>query len=111
VARHRLPARRPTRSRHSGSHELVRDPREVAPGRVSPPAQPVRAKIDSSDQPDLGSAGGPLEIPLDRAPVGLRATIQQYWADGLDAPDIAERLSGYGVTVHDVLVERYLHSG
>jgi hypothetical protein len=46
-----------------------------------------------------------------RAPVNVRATIQQYWADGLDAPDIAERLSGQGVTIHDVLVERYLHSG
>lgn len=108
MARHRLPARRPTRSRHSGSHKLVRDPREVVPGRVSPPEQPVRAKID---QPDPRSAGEPPEIPLARAPIGLRATIQQYWADGLDAPDIAERLSGYGVTVHDVLVERYLHSG
>lgn len=82
MARHRLSARRSNRTRHSGSHELVRDPRGVVPGRV-----------DS------------------RAPVNVRATIQQYWADGLDAPDIAERLSGQGVTIHDVLVERYLHSG
>ena len=82
MARHRLSARRSHRTPYSGSHELIRDPREVVAGR------------DSS-----------------RAPVDLRATILQYWADGLDAPDIAERLSGRGVTIHDVLVERYLHSG
>lgn len=78
MARHRLAARRSDRTRHSGSHDLIRDPGEAVTGR---------------------------------APVNVRATIQQYWAEGLDAPDIAERLSGYGVTVHNVLVERYLHSG
>jgi len=48
---------------------------------------------------------------LGRAPVNVRSAIQRYWADGLDAQDIADRLAGYGVTIHDVLVERYLHPG
>jgi hypothetical protein len=82
VARHRLSAQRSHRTPYSGSHELIRDPREVVAGRER-----------------------------SRAPVDLRATIQQYWADGLDVHSIVERLSDHGVTVQNVLVERYLHTG
>ena len=80
MARHRLPAQQPHRSRHSGTH-LAADPGEAIPGRVGP------------------------------APDDVRATIQRYWADGMDAHDIAARLAGHGVTIHDVLVERYLRPG
>jgi hypothetical protein len=80
VARHRLQAQQPHRSRHSGT-QLAADPGEVIAWRV------------------------------DSAPDDLRDTIQRYWADGLDAHDIAARLAGHGVTIHDVLVERYLRPG
>jgi hypothetical protein len=80
VARHRLQAQQPHRSRHSDTH-LSADPSEVMAGRVGP------------------------------APDDVRATIQRYWADGMDAHDIAARLAGSGVTIHDVLVERYLRPG
>ena len=51
------------------------------------------------------------EVELNRAPADVRATIQRYWADGLDAPTIAARLADHGVTIQNVLVERYLFPG
>lgn len=48
---------------------------------------------------------------VDATPETVRAAIQRYWADGLDARTIAERLAYYGVTVQDVLAARYLNSG
>jgi alkanesulfonate monooxygenase SsuD/methylene tetrahydromethanopterin reductase-like flavin-dependent oxidoreductase (luciferase family) len=48
---------------------------------------------------------------VDGTPDSVRAAIQRYWADGLDAHTIAERLAYYGVTVQDVLAARYLHPG
>lgn len=103
MARHRLPARQSHRSRHSGNHEVVRDSGDVVAGRVG---QPAPTKVDRAGQRDKHL---PYVVDIDRAPVNLRATIQRYWADGLDAQDIADRLSGYGVTIHNVMVERYLH--
>jgi hypothetical protein len=47
----------------------------------------------------------------DGTPESVRAAIQGYWADGLDAHTIAERLAYYGVTVHDVIAVRYLNPG
>ena len=79
MARHRLQAQQPHRSRHSGTQ--LADPGEVIAWRV------------------------------DSAPDDVRATIRRYWAEGMDAHDIAARLAGYGVTIHDVLVERYLSPG
>jgi hypothetical protein len=48
---------------------------------------------------------------VDGTPESVRAAIQRYWADGLDAHTIAERLAYYGVTVHDVFDARYLSPG
>jgi len=107
VARHRLSARQAHRSRHSGSQESTDDAREVVAPRVVPPVRPVHVQVDQAGQHDklLTTA----EVELDRAPVDVRSTIQRYWADGLDAQDIADRLSGHGVTIQNVLVERYLY--
>jgi hypothetical protein len=44
-------------------------------------------------------------------PESVNAAIQRYWADGLDAHTIAQRLAYYGVTVQDVLAARYLSPG
>jgi alkanesulfonate monooxygenase SsuD/methylene tetrahydromethanopterin reductase-like flavin-dependent oxidoreductase (luciferase family) len=44
-------------------------------------------------------------------PESVRAAIQGYWADGLDAHTIADRLAYCGVTVQDVLAARYLNPG
>lgn len=48
---------------------------------------------------------------VDGTPESVRAAIQRYWADGLDAHTIAERLAYCGVTVHDVIAVRYLNPG
>jgi hypothetical protein len=41
----------------------------------------------------------------------VRAAIERYWADGLDPHAIVERLAGQGVTIHHVMIERYLYPG
>ena len=107
MARHRLSARQAHRSRHSGSQESTDSAREVVEPRVIPPARPAQVQVDEAGRNDrfLTTA----EVELDRAPVDARSTIQRYWADGLDAQDIVERLSGQGVTIQNVLVERYLY--
>ena len=107
MARHRLSARQAHRSRHSGSQESTDNAREVVAPRVIPPARPAQVQVDQADRHDrlLTTA----EVELDRAPADARSTIQRYWADGLDAQDIVERLSGQGVTIQNVLVERYLY--
>ena len=109
MARHRLSARQARRSRHSGSQQSTDDAdnaREVVAPRVIPPARPAQVQVDQADRHDrlLTTA----EVELDRAPVDVRSTIQLYWADGLDAHSIADRLAGQGVTLQNVLVERYL---
>jgi DNA-directed RNA polymerase specialized sigma24 family protein len=110
VARHRLSARQAHRSRHSGSQQSTDDAdnaREVVAPRVVPPARPAQVQVDQAGRHDkvLTTA----EVELDRAPADVRSSIQRYWADGLDAQDIADRLAGQGVTIQNVLVERYLY--
>jgi hypothetical protein len=106
VARHRLKARA-KRSHRSGNHQRL-TAREVVARRVGEPVGPAPAKVDQAgkNQKQL-----PHDDILDRAPADVRASIQQYWADGLDVHSIVERLSDHGVTVQNVLVERYVHTG
>ena len=98
---------------------MVSGPREVVTGRVDPPATPatpkVTSKVDQAGMHDKPLPRDPLlstaEVELNRAPADVRATIQRFWADGLDAPTIAARLAEHGVTIQNVLVERYLFPG
>lgn len=107
MARHRLKARA-KRSHRAGNQQ--RPPaREVVARRVGEPVGPAPAKVDQAGKNYKQLPTDNADDVLDRAPAEFRATIQQYWADGLDVRSIVERLSGHGVTVQNVLVERYLH--
>jgi hypothetical protein len=113
VARHRLSARQARQLRHSGTHEVVSEAPEVVAPRVGPPGGPA-SKVDQAGKnekplPDDSLLTTAEILELNRPPADVRATIRQYWADGLDAQTIAERLAEHGVTVQNVLVERYLH--
>jgi hypothetical protein len=110
VARHRLEARAKRSSHRTGNHQRLAA-REVVARRVGEPVGPAPAKVDQSGKNYKQLPTGDTGEVLDRAPADVRATIQQYWADGLDVHSIVERLSGHGVTVQNVLVERYLHTG
>lgn len=81
MARHRINERHSRHSRHSGTR---------------------------NDVPQVADAAA---WSVDGTPESVHAAIQRYWADGLDAHTIAERLAHYGVTVHDVLASRYLSPG
>jgi hypothetical protein len=95
-------------------NDLVGDVRAAARDDLDSSAERTPcAGADPSGRDDArGTAAyktGTAVPALDRAPVEARSAIHCYWADGLDARTIAERLASHGVTVHHVLVERYLH--
>jgi hypothetical protein len=81
----------------------------VLAGGIDPPDRTGAPQVDQAARRE--QPGAPYEVALDRAPVNARAAIQRYWAEGLDVHDIAGRLAGYGVTIHNILVERYLYPG